>query len=312
MVLGLHIDGASLGLPKPSGSLEALTAREIWQLGAESLCIVGVNCFTMISGYFGIRLTVKNVGSYLFECIFYSVGIYSLAMILFPASCSWNGWIESWMILSHSDLWYVPAYFLLMLFSPILNGGLDKLSCRQTGYILLGLTLFNIWCGWWWNGNFNPTGYTIMQLILIYIAGGYIRRYVHIKSTPFIQATLACGYVLSALAVAVSAIYLPSLKAFAYNSPLVMAETVFLFLLFLTMHFQSRTVNRIAKGAFAVYLIHKAPIVWVSMMKPAVISLWQATPLWVFVLSSIGLSIAIYIFGALIDMVRQRISKLIF
>lgn len=312
MVLGVHIDGASLGLPEASGNWGALTARDMWQLGAESFCIVGVNCFTMISGYFGIRPTIKNVGAYLFQCIFYSVGIYTLGLIIRPDACSWGGWAESWLVLSHNDLWYVPAYFLLMLLSPILNYGLDQLSRRQTGYILVALTVYNVWCGWWWNGSFNPTGYTIMQLILVYIAGGYIRRYVNLNAVSFARAWLAGGYLLSAVAVVVSSVYLPPLKAFAYNSPLVLAETIFLFLLFSTLHFQSRAVNRLAKGAFAVYLIHKAPLIWGGVMKPAVIMLWHTNPLWLFVLESIALCIAIYLCAAAVDILRQRISSLLF
>lgn len=310
MVLGVHIDGASLGLPELSGYWESLTARDIWQISAESICIVGVNCFTMISGYFGIHLTFKNVGTYLFQCIFYSVGIYSLAMIVRPASCSWEGWAESWLILSHNDLWYVPAYFLLMLLSPIINAGLDKLNRHQTCYILVALTIYNIWCGWWWNGSFNPTGYTIMQLILIYVAGGFIRRYVNINTS--VRTWLAFGYLMSSLAVAISAIYIPSPKAFAYNSPLVLLETVFLFLLFTTLRIQSLTINRMAKGAFAVYLIHKAPMIWGGVIKPVVIMLWQMLPLWLFVMSSVALCLVIYSCASIIDILRRHISGRLF
>lgn len=312
MVLGVHIDGASLGLPEPSGCWASLTARDTWQIVTESICIVGVNCFTMISGYFGIRLTSKSVFSYLFQCAFYAVGIYSLAMILRPESCSWRGWAESWLVLSHTDLWYVPAYFLLMLLSPFINAGLDKLSRQRYSILLAVLAAYNIWCGWWWHGNFNPTGYTIMQLILMYIAGGYIHRYVHDDCLCHVRLWVACGFVVSALAVSVSAVYLHPLQAFAYNSPFVMAESIFLFLLLSTIRFQSRVINRMARGAFAVYLIHKSPVIWGGVMKPAVIILWNSTPLWVFALSSAVLGIVVYTGASAIDMIRQRISSYLF
>ena len=60
MVLAVHIDGASLGLPRLGGNLGAMTARDAWQLVTEALAIVGVNCFTLISGYFGIRLRLRR------------------------------------------------------------------------------------------------------------------------------------------------------------------------------------------------------------------------------------------------------------
>lgn len=114
MVLTVHVDGASLGLPAPDGDFASLSGHDVWRLAVESVAIIGVNCFTMISGYFGIRLRWKSALSFLFECLFYSVAIYIVGCIAF-GGFSWSGWIESWMILSHTDLWYVPAYFGLML-----------------------------------------------------------------------------------------------------------------------------------------------------------------------------------------------------
>ena len=81
MVLAVHIDGASLGLPNLRGNISALDSRTACQLIVESLAIVGVNCFTLISGYFGIKLRLKSIVSYLFQCLFYAVGIYTFFLI---------------------------------------------------------------------------------------------------------------------------------------------------------------------------------------------------------------------------------------
>ena len=130
MVLAVHVDGASLGLPEPMGDIASLTAHDVWRIVVEAVAIIGVNCFTMISGYFGVRLRLRGVLSFLFQCAFYSVGIYTVVAIVFPGQFSWQGWLESWMVLTHTDLWYVPAYFGLMLLSPVLNAGLDALPKR--------------------------------------------------------------------------------------------------------------------------------------------------------------------------------------
>ena len=61
MVLTVHIDGASLGLPSAPGT--DIGAREAWKLAVEAAAITGVNCFTMISGYFGIRLRFRSIAS---------------------------------------------------------------------------------------------------------------------------------------------------------------------------------------------------------------------------------------------------------
>ena len=149
MVLAVHLDGASLGLPDLGGNPAGATARDWWRLAVEALAITGVNCFTMISGYFGIRLTVRGAVRFLLMCAFYSVGIYSVLAPL-AGSFTWQGWAESWLVLTHTDLWYVPAYFLLMIVSPVLNAGLDSLGRRQYAWLLALSALLTVWAGWWW------------------------------------------------------------------------------------------------------------------------------------------------------------------
>ncbi|MCM1068099.1 MAG: acyltransferase [Muribaculaceae bacterium] len=306
MVLGVHIDGASLGLPDPEGDWGALSARDVWQLAFESLCIIGVNCFTLISGYFGIRLSARGVVALLFECVFYSVGLYTLGMIVKPSACTLTGWFESWLVLSHTDLWYVPAYFGLMLLSPFINAGLDRLTPRATAWIVGAIVAFNVWSGWVWQGSFNPSGYTVMQLVMVYIIGSCIRRYADVAMLRRRRGAVAVAYLASVGAVFVSAVY--ASRAFAYNSPFVLLESVLFFVLFVPMTFHSRTVNRLAGGAFAVYLIHKTPLVWGGVMKPGVAALWHNTSLGVFALSAVLLALGIYVAAAAVDVLRQALS----
>lgn len=309
MVLAVHIDGASLGLP------ESITSsRDVWRLVVEALAIVGVNCFTMISGYFGIKLSLKNVISFIFQCVFYSVGIYTAFGIAFPSHFSWSGWLESWMVLTHTDLWYVPAYFCLMIISPMLNAGMDALTKRMFTIVLCLFTAVNIWGGWWWGGSFNPTGYTVIQLVWVYMIARYLRVYCMIEPNKRKRTALwaLASYAVSVFGIAVCAVNMPTLKAYAYNAPLVITATVALFAFFLCLDIRSHTVNYIAKSAFAVYLLHKAPIVWGNAMKPAVVYLWESLPLAAFTFAAIGLMAGIYVLAMAIDALRRMISDKIF
>lgn len=60
LILIVHIDGASLGLPQPMGDITSITTRDWWRLIVESISIIGVNCFVLILGYFGIRASWKD------------------------------------------------------------------------------------------------------------------------------------------------------------------------------------------------------------------------------------------------------------
>lgn len=304
MVLAVHIDGASLGLPEPLGCVADLTARDWWRLGVESIAIIGVNCFTLISGYFGIRLTRKGMVRFLSECLIYSVGLYVVALAAKPAGFSLGALINSALILTHTDLWYVPAYFILMLLAPLINAGVEKLTRRQLTELTLLLTALTVWCGWWWGGKFNPTGYTPLQLVYVYVIGRWIRLYApDVRSA---RAVWSAAWAASVAMILVSALWLPSLKAFAYNSPFVLLATVSLFMLFRTVSFTSRTVNWLASSAFAVYLIHKTPVVWGGVMRPTVVKLWTALSLPEFTLAAIALMTGIYLACAIVDSLRRK------
>lgn len=271
-----------------------------------------VNCFTMISGYFGIKLRWRGIGSYLFECVFYAVGIYSLLWLLYPDKLSFGGWCESWLVLTHTDLWYVPAYFGLMLLSPILNRSFEALSRRQASVWLALFTGFNVWCGWWWQGSFNPTGYTIIQLVLVYLLGRYLRLYVDVDTLRKNRRTIATVYLASTVCTIVLAFFLPSRQAFAYNSPFVLLSTASLFMLFATMKFTSRTVNYAARSAFAVYLIHKCPPVWGGIMKPAMVQAGATMSGPMLFLFGLLMVLGFYAIAMIVDSVRRAISRRIF
>ncbi|MEE1023269.1 MAG: acyltransferase [Muribaculaceae bacterium] len=305
MVLTVHIDGASLGLPSAPGT--DIGAREAWKLAVEAAAITGVNCFTMISGYFGIRLRFRSIASFLFQCVFYSVGVYSLGMLLWPGLTSAEGWTRSWLVLTYTDLWYVPAYFCLMLLAPVLNPGLEALSRRRFAIVLALFALFTFWCGWWRGGRFNPTGYTVMQLVFVYMTARYVRLHV---SATFLRRHRLLWAALFAAATAgifLTSLWLPFTKAFAYNSPLVMAATVALFFLFTTSDFRSRAVNYAARSAFAAYLLHKAPLVWNNLMRPAVTDLWDSMTLTQFTLAAAVLALGIYLAAMAVDAIRRLI-----
>lgn len=309
MVLTVHADGAALGLPALHGNLAGATAYDLWRLAIESAAIIGVNCFTMISGYFGIRLRWRSAAAYLFQCAFYAVGIYTVLMLCFPGRLPLTGWAESWLVLTHTDLWYVPAYFGLMLLSPVLNAGLEALDKRQYTWLLAAFTLFNLWCGWWWQGSFNPTGYTLVQLILVYMTARYICLHVSPTSISRRRPAITAVYMLSTAGIFVTSLYMEPTRAFAYNSPLVLISTVSLFMLFTTMHIQSRAINYAARSAFAAYLIHKSPLIWGNAMKPLMLRLAAALPGWQFAAAGAAVVIGFYLLAMAVDPLRRLLSR---
>ncbi len=313
MVLGVHFDGAALGLPAPTGLEIFGSGRDIWRIVFEAITIIGVNCFTLISGYFEIRLTAKSAINFLFQAFFYSIGLYLLAAITGHTALTAENLTDAALILTRTDLWYVPAYFILMLASPWLNAGCRAMTRREFTIILSAILVFTLWGGWWQGMAFNPTGYTPLQLVTIYLLGRYIRMHNPMSTiTPTkTRAIAATIYLFSVTAIIFCALYLPSTAAFAYNSPAVMAASVSFFYFFTTLRFSSPTVNFIAASAFSVYLIHKNPLVWGGILKPLINDWWESATIGQFTALYIISIIITYIFCLCIDQSRKFIYSLI-
>lgn len=301
LIIIVHLDGASLGLPRPPLDASLLAAGDWWRLSVESLTIVGVNCFTLISGYFAIRARWRGLLAFTLECLFYSVLIYLVMVASGRAGFSISAFADVCRVFTRTDLWYVPAYLGLYLLSPFLNGGFAVMSRRQATTATIAFVVFNVWAGWWGNGSFNPTGYTLTQLVMVYLMGRCMSLY-NLRRVP---RDLALAMFLACAAVTVvMSLYLPTTVAFAYNSPVILVQSVALFVFFSSFDFTSRRVNILARGSFAAYLIHKNPYVWISFVAPMSLRLWQVMPLPVFSVWIVMAGMAIFVVSSMIDQVR--------
>lgn len=310
MVLAVHFDGASLGLPEPVG-LSMTDAGWWWRTAVEAMAIVGVNCFTLISGYFGIRASVRGLASFVLQCVFYSVVIYTVGAMCGLTPFSADKWWESWLAITHTDLWYVPAYICLYLLSPFLNTAMRSMTDRSLYAATGALMVLNIYAGWWWECSFNPNGYTVMQLILMYATGSSIRRWLSGREASAQRGLIALtAYAAFSAITAISAAYMPPLKVYAYNSPAVIAASVALSVSAVSFPFRSAVINRVARAAFAVYLIHKNKLIWVTVVKPAAIAAWadgaQLGQMTVALLAFISIS---FVTAMIADAVRRAVCR---
>lgn len=297
MILTVHFDGAALGLPLPAAHWEITD----WiKTLVESLSIIGVNLFVMISGYFGIRLTPKRLTAYIGMCLFYSLGIYVLwlalsAKVVFTV----KGALDALLVFSHGDLWFVRDYLFLMLLAPLINAGLDALDRRSLNTLMISLVVINCYFGWWNGGIVNPTGYCLMQLISVYILGYWLRG---IRLSMLYSAAIwLSGYALTII----MAMYMPSTKTYAYNSPAVIAASVGVFMLFANLRICSRAINGVARHTFAVYLIHKDPYVWRMLKYDVILPLYENTDGLRFMISISLFTLFVYVACIAIDCVRS-------
>ena len=263
MILCVHFTGATYNLPQIMKLQDLYSINTTSKVLMESFSIIGVNCFVLISGYFGIKPSVKGAINFILWCMFYAVGIYTLVAIIKPTSENLSTLFSSFLIFSHTDLWFIPSYFALYIISPIINKGLQNIEKEQYNLLIIGLTFLNVYLGWFWQGNINPTGYNTMQLIYIYVIGKYLKLF--INSNKKYRIKYITIYICALTSIFISTFLFKSTMAFAYNSPFVILASVSFFLIFTTFNFHSKVINSIALNAFAVYLIHKMPPIWSTL-----------------------------------------------
>ena len=304
MVLTVHFVGAAFGLPTVEELSHHPTAEMLAKNAVEAFAIVGVNCFVLISGYYGIRASWRGISGYVFWCLFASMTIFAIRCV--DAGIWADGFFDSLRVFSATDLWFVPAYLALYLLSPMLNRGLVSLDSRNLLFFVAALLFLNVCLGWFCGGKINPSGYNVMQMLLLYVVGYVLRRF---QST--VGRVSSAGYFVLYFVMTVfvfSSTFFTS-KAFFYNSPFVLLSSVCLFLCFVRLRpFCSDFVNRVAASAFMVYLLHKPPYIWLKLRG----LLWMFDTQFggaTFVAACVALMAGVFIASVLIDQVRLVLSK---
>lgn len=232
---------------------ESAISREIYVLFT-TYCVCGVNLFFLISGYFRIKASVRNVSKLIFTLFFwgcvnllllYSVGEYVsvsdwLSLIFFP--------------ISHSRYWFIQVYLFLMICSPLINAGIDGMSLKQLRLFILIFSLFTIYsCGIGHNLS-NSNGFTFLQGVYMYCLAAYIRRdYSIIQQLNGIKCLI---FAVSLLTIGAAALFLTDiLSCTSYNSFINILSSALILLGFLKFNFRCRFINILASAALGCYLL---------------------------------------------------------
>lgn len=225
---------------------------------AEQLCLICVNVFILISGWFGIRANMKGALSFIFQAIFYHILIiiffYSIGESI-PLDTAFWGFYFGVLY------WFVPAYLLLYAISPALNAFIKHSSTRL--YLNVLLLFFALEFALGWIGNFASIdgGYSTISFIGLYLLAGFLRKHYSKIQNISIGKNFLLYILFTLMPVVMFMMTGRGLGMLKYSSPFVVLASVFFFLTFCKMKLSNKTVNYIACSAFSVYLIHLHPMV---------------------------------------------------
>lgn len=169
-----------------------INSMSIAVVALDSFCIVAVNAYVLLSGYFlsTRQFSLRRLVCLLLQVLFYTItipgllaflGVLSFSEILNPYRI-WN----SLFPVQSGQYWFMSAYVVMVLFSPFMNAALDRMEKKQLEIALAGLLVF--FCV---GKSISPLqfatdkcGYDFGWFLVLYLLGGYLRRF----GLPFMKS----------------------------------------------------------------------------------------------------------------------------
>lgn len=224
-----------------------------------------IDVFILISGYFGISFKLTGAYKYYSQLFFYGCIGY-LIHVINGASIGKSLVLNSVFVIGASPgWWFAQYYFFLYLLSPLLNVAIKAMNKAQFGFVLILMTILNLYYSFVWRIPINSSGCGLFQFVYLYLLGRYIHilfddKQLNFKlgvvTTLFVVFCLLMGWV--GLIEMNKGVTLNSIFVYkVYNHPFVLLSGIFLFLAFVKVKFQSKWINWIASSTFAIYLIHE-------------------------------------------------------
>ena len=279
--------------------------------GTVSLCafqgfgVACVNIFVMISGWFGIKPSLKGFCNFLFQSFFYMWGIYLVLLLIGEWSIDVDRIRRSFGI--NSGYWFVGSYALLYILSPVLNTFVKHATRRQMELFLLAFFAFEILYGWLLKDSTILGGYSTISFIGLYILARYLRIYrsdlsryggrIVLWSTA-IEILMICFLLYTGIPI----------HPTAYVAvPVIICASGWILWCNTWKVPQSRIINFVAASAFAVYLIHVEPPYFLR----ATHSFYDNLDGPAYVLACAVLLVVTYLIGIILDQPRKWLWGLI-
>lgn len=310
--------------------VENFTALNIVLWLVKAFCIVTINVYVLLSGYFLLeaKWKVSRLFEIWFQVLFYSVGVPAFCRVFGIGEVRHWGvydWLNVLFPVQMEHYWFITAYVVMYLLIPVLSIGVKGITRKQHQFVIAGLLMvFSIPKSIL--PIYIPTdryGYDFGWFICLFVIAAYLRLY----GIPFLNSKKKAFtiYLVSAIGIwgisvvcAVLArnglpfVYMMDM-AYCYNHLLVLAASVALFSAFTYVKVPqgkfSEVVCRIAPYTLGVYLLHENLAVRTKWQFFAGIEhVRDGFEIFPHMVVTV---IAVFVAGVLVDFVRDCIFKTI-
>jgi surface polysaccharide O-acyltransferase-like enzyme len=265
---------------------EQLSAQKLLGTFLEAFCIVAVNGYVFISGYFGSEgsFRLSKVVSFLCRVWFYALLIPAVLAIFGVETIAKEqgiyGILRYVLPIESETYWFATAYFFLMLLMPVCNAAVKHLGKKEL-QALLGCLLV-MFC---LLKSISPAaltidryGYDFSWFCCVYLLAAYLKKY----GCPFLEKRGFTVYAGSCLVIFLMTVVLWYLARdsyyftvpFHYNFVLCLTGALGLFYGFMKISIpEGKGADLIRKAgaySFGIYLFHEHPDIryrWFPLLK---------------------------------------------
>lgn len=227
----------------------------------ESFCLIAVNTFILISGYFSIRVNKSKLVSIICR-VFVATILFSTLFFLIKGDTKSS--LQSILLFSHSRYWFIVNYLILMAFAPAINLFFETYARNIQNLFVLALIFVSCYLGFLWHFETNVTGFSVFQFITMYSIGRYLQsNNIQLWRLPAIIIYLVCSI---SLFLIMAVFHKTGHDSWAcimtyYNNPVLIVSAIAFFYIFKSMKIQDIRINRISTSSLFIYLFTSSALV---------------------------------------------------
>ncbi len=268
LLMGVHANYVVFGAPSTSEIIDN-PPNAFFRILTENICIVGVNVFILISGWFGIRYKTKSLSNLIFQCLFFSIAVYLVCFITGEVEFNRINILSS-LLLYLNAYWFVWAYLVLYIIAPMLNPFIENSKRKTLKRALIMFWTVEMIIAFFTSCGFFNGGYSPLHFIGLYLLSRYFSLYIK-NYNKWLCLTI---YILCVLCNTLMC-FLPAIMfgkdcgvlssiSLAYTGPFNIVGALALLLFFTKVNVKSKLINWISVSCLTVYLIHSHECIYLK------------------------------------------------
>ena len=302
----------------------------------EILLLFHVSSFMLITGYYQCKskFNLKKLLSLILQIAFFNFFINTFLMLSGLVEYSTLEYCKSILFFNLDSFWYIRCYLIVYLLSPFFNKFIEQMDRITFKKLIIVLLICYVILPFFSRGlTYWTDGYAVSQYVMLYFIGAYIRKYnlntnflekwnIDQKKLLFFSIFLFSGITnvmlnhlgnylvtLDNSIIADIGTYIRSYKLY-YSNPLVVIQSISLFMLFGTFKIKSKVINKLASLTLGIYIIHETSAVrdhiYQWLVLDQVTNYGKSVILIAFIVAFV-----IFFGSAVIEAIRQLLFKLL-